>query len=397
MVPQIRVLMVNYEFPPFGGGTGLACRHLLDELARRGGVAVDLVTSGPVRRVERERLRGDIVVHRLPTPKRDIHYWRAPELAIWTARALGYARTLVRTRQYTFCHCWAGWPSGIVGHLLPGPLPYIVALRGSDVPGYNTRLRLLDPLVMRTVCRRVWRHAARIVAVSRDLRALAHVTQPDACIDVIPNGVDTRAFTPARPGQDGLLFVGRLIRRKGVDILIEAVRLLAAEHPGLTLTVAGDGPERARLEGMVRDYGLQEQVRFPGFLDRASLADTYRRAGVFVLPALSDAMPNVVLEAMAAGLAIITTRTGAQELLNDNGQIVERADPEALRASIARYLRDRDLLVRHQRNSRRLAETMSWAAVAEYYATLYADLCAELSTEAHGVVTTRARELSPSG
>ena len=396
-MPRIRVLMINYEFPPFGGGTGLACRHLLDELARRGDVAVDLVTSGPVRRIERERLGADIVVHRLPTPKRDIHYWQAPELALWTAQALVCATQLTRRRRYDFCHCWAGWPSGIVGHWLSGRLPYIVALRGSDVPGYNTRLRLLDPLIMRAVCRRVWRHAARIVAVSHDLRALAHKTWPDACIDVIPNGVDTRAFTPAPPGQDGVLFVGRLIRRKGVDILIEAARLLAAEHPDLRVTIAGDGPERARLEGMVRGYGLQERVRFRGFLDRTSLADTYRRAGMFVLPAVSDAMPNVVLEAMAAGLAIITTRTGAKELLDDNGQILERAEPEAVRAGIAGYLRDRQLLIRHQRNSRRLAETMSWAAVADYYATLYADLSAALSTDVRSVAAARPRELSPSG
>jgi glycosyltransferase involved in cell wall biosynthesis len=193
---------------------------------------------------------------------------------------------------------------------------------------------------------------------------------------VIPNGVDAGAFTPGTPGQDGLLFVGRLIERKGVDRLIEAMRPLAETYPGLRLAIAGDGPERARLEAMVREYGLAERVRFHGFLERAPLAEAYRRAGVFVLPALGDAMPNVVLEAMAAGLAIVTTRTGAKELLDDNGLIVERAEPEALRAGIATYLGDRALLARHQKNSRRRAESMSWAAVANYYTTRYVELAA---------------------
>ena len=230
IVPRLRLLMVNYEFPPFGGGTGVACSHLLDELARRGDLAVDLVTSGPAKCVECGTLSDNITVHRLPTPKRDIHYWRAEELALWTARALGYASKLARSRQYDLCHCWASWPSGVVGYRLLGQVPYIIALRGSDVPGYNPRLRLLDPLVMRYVCRRIWRHAARIVAVSNELRALALLTQPDARIDVIPNGVDIQAFVPAAAGQNGLLFVGRLIERKGVNILIDAVRLLGAEH-----------------------------------------------------------------------------------------------------------------------------------------------------------------------
>ena len=82
-------------------------------------------------------------------------------------------------------------------------------------------------------------------------------------------------------------------------------------------------------------------------------------------------MPNVVLEAMAAGLAIVTTPTGGSEVLCGNGVVVPAADPEALGAAIVGYLTDPTRLAEHQRLSRRLAEGMSWAAVAGYYVQLY--------------------------
>jgi L-malate glycosyltransferase len=385
---SLRVLMVNYEFPPLGGGTGIACSQLLEELGGRRDIEVELVTSDTGSAVERTRFAKGVTVHRLPTPKRDMQYWRASELLGWTRRALVHADALSRDRRFDLCHCWAGWPSGIVGYWLRRRQPYVVSLRGSDVPGYNKRLRVLDPLVMRHLCRQVWGRSARVVAVSRSLRALAHETQPDARIDVIPNGVDVRRFTPGDEDGRGLLFVGRLIERKGADVLVEAFGLLAAAHPDLTLTIVGDGPERPRLEEIARGHGLGGRVSFRGHLEREALAQAYRDAAVFVLPAASDAMPNVVLEAMAAGLAIVTTRTGAAELLRGNGQMVERADPEDLRAALERYLEDPGLLAQHRHASRRLAEQMSWSSVADFFLAVYA----EVITAPEHVVSAPGRE-----
>ena len=370
-MPALRILMVNYEFPPIGGGTGIACSQLLDELADRRGIEIDLVTSGTASELERTALARNIEIHRVPTPKRDLHYWRASELFTWTRRTLRYTDGLTGERAYDLCHCWAGWPSGIVGHQLRAKVPYVVSLRGSDVPGYNARLRVLDPLLMRHVCRRVWGRSARVVAVSRNLRALALKTQPAALIDVIPNGVDVRRFRPGPDGAASILFVGRLIERKGVGHLIEAFAGLVDDFPWLGLTIVGEGPERPRLEAMVEARNLAGRVVFRGHLGREELARAYREAAIFVLPALSEAMPNVVLEAMASGLAIVTTRTGAGELLLGNGLTVDRADPGALREALTTYLRDPDLLLQHRHTSRRLAEGMSWSAVADFFLAIY--------------------------
>lgn len=370
----MHVLMVSYEFPPFGGGTGIACARLIDVLARRSDIVVDLVTSGPMPDLERYEMGARVIVHRLPIPKRDLNYWRAGELMRWTFGAIRYTRRLTATTRFDVCHCWAGWPSGVIGCQLRGDVPYIVSLRGSDVPGYSARLRHLDALLMRHVARVVWQHAARVVAVSRDLRGLALSSAPDATIDVIPNGVDVERFTRADVGRRDLLFVGRLIERKGVHLLIEAFAYLAARYPEISLTVVGDGPARGSLEALAEALGVHGRVRFTGRLDSARLIAAYAEAGVFVLPASSDAMPNVVLEAMAAGLAIVTTKTGATEVLHGNGLVVDRPEVDLLQDTIATYLANPAMLASHQRRSRQLAEGMSWSAVADYFTLMYHDI-----------------------
>ena len=368
----LRILMINYEYPPFGGGTGWACSQLLDAFAGFPSLEVELVTSGPGPGVEVVRPTPTTRIHRLPVRKRHDHFWRASELAEWTARALAHSRRLVAAQSFDLCHCWSGWPAGLVGLALSRRLSYVVSLRGSDVPGYNRRLRWLDPLVFRHVARRVWRHAAHVAAVSPSLRELALETAPEARIDVIPNGVDTRRFRPgARDAGAGLLFAGRLIERKGVDVLLRAFSELAREHADLTLAIAGDGPEKGRLQELCRRLGVAERVAFLGHLDHAALAERYRQASIFVLPASCDAMPNAALEAMASGLAMIATPGGAADLIRDNGFVIAPGDAHAIRHAVGRYLADRQLLAAHQGSSRVLAQSMSWRAVAESLFELY--------------------------
>ncbi|MGH6916413.1 MAG: glycosyltransferase family 4 protein [Geminicoccaceae bacterium] len=189
---------------------------------------------------------------------------------------------------------------------------------------------------------------------------------------MIANGVDTRRFTPARRGAcNDILFAGRLIPRKGVAHLLEAYAELGDLPRRPRLLIAGDGPERGALEALSRRLGIADSTVFLGHLAWDRLAQVYGEAGIFVLPSLADALPNVVPEAMASGQAIVTTSTGARELLRDNGLVVPPGDSAALRDALRRYLTDPLLLLRHQKRSRRVALAMSWLAVAEWTIGVY--------------------------
>ena len=361
----LRLLVLCYELPPIGGGTGVACSQVLRLLARRGDLQIEVISSSPTEQAE-TFYEGSMTVHLLPVGKRHLSFWQPDELLRWMLGAARLGRSLAAETPFDLCHCWSGLASGVVGWWLRDRQPYLVSLRGSDTPGYNRRLRLLDPLLLRHVAKRIWRDATGVFAVSPSLRAMARATAPDLTIGLLPNGVDAEFFRPRRnPGRATFVFAGRLIERKGVDCLLEAARIVAARHPGLRLTIAGDGPERTPLEQLRDSLGIGAQVAMVGQLGRAELATLLGEAGVIVLPAVTDAMPNVVLEGMAAGMAVIATETSAAGIVDGNGQLVPPRDAGALAAAIERYLLEPRLLAAHQRRSRELALDRSWDAVAE--------------------------------
>jgi glycosyltransferase involved in cell wall biosynthesis len=368
----IHLLVLSYEWPPLGGGTGVACQQVLAQFARDESLQCDVLTSGPGARLTRERPWDRVEIWRLPVGKREPHYWRASELARWTWRSWRLCRALVRERSYDLCHCWSGWPAGFVGFLQRHRTPYIVSLRGSDVPGYSRRLRFLDPLVFRALSRRVWREAAAVTTVSRRQEIPVRKIVPELRTHLIRNGANTTDFTPGTPPRElDILFVGRLIERKGVAILLEAFEALHRTRSDVHMTIVGDGPERSRLEEHVRIRDLAGRVTFLGSVPRESLPEVYGRASVFVLPAFEEAFPNASLEAMAAGLPVVTTTTGAAELIDGNGLVVEAGDAEALWRALEVYAADAEVRREHGRRSRQIAEAMSWEAVADSYRALY--------------------------
>lgn len=378
----IRALMLNYEFPPVGGGTGTACQQLLEAFAGRSDVGVDLVTSGPGDRATVDHAYDGTTIHRLPVGKRDPHFWRSTELLRWTSRAHRLAKRLIRGERLDLCHCWAGWPPGLLGYAFRSSLPYLVSLRGSDVPGYSERLAAWDPLVFRRLSRRVWTEAGAVVAVSDSLRTLALRTCPDLNVQVIPNAADTMRFTPGPSTEPyTVLFVGRLIPRKRAEDLLTAFRDVLKRIPSARLVIAGDGPEASRLRGLAGTLALGDAVRFTGQILREALPDLYRQASVFVLPSEREGMPNAQLEAMASGLPVVTTVTSG-DLLDGNGVAVAAGRASEISQALIRYGLDAELRRSHGRRSRELAESTSWTAVAEWYVGIYRSLIARAEIDA---------------
>jgi glycosyltransferase involved in cell wall biosynthesis len=166
--------------------------------------------------------------------------------------------------------------------------------------------------------------------------------------------VDDRIFTPPREAREEnvLLFVGRLIPGKGVELLMEIFLEVLHHEPSAQLWVAGNGPLKPKLMQMLPAHS-KEHVRWFGFLDQQETASLYRRASVFVFPTLLDRTPLVLVEAVMCGLPIVTTPfAGNSELLvreGENGFVVDPKDSK----SFARAIVD----VLHSPNKQAMYET----------------------------------------
>ena len=175
-----------------------------------------------------------------------------------------------------------------------------------------------------------------------------------------------RTVLGLRPGPV-ILFVGRLIWKKGVDILIDALSGLCPRWD-LQLVVAGDGPEKARLQMQVQRAGLGEHVRFVGFQQPRDLPQWYCAADVFVLPSRTEPWGVVVLEALASGVPVVVTeKVGCHPDVVTHprvGQVVPAEDSEAMQQALATFLQD--LPCREEVHSlwEPVRERMSYQAIA---------------------------------
>lgn len=163
-------------------------------------------------------------------------------------------------------------------------------------------------------------------------------------LQIVHCGIEPERYAAAPPpGGLRILFVGRLAAVKGVAVLLDALTDLVAEYPDLHLTLIGDGPDRAALEAQALDAGLAGHVSFEGYRSQSEVADALAAHDVFVLPSFAEGVPVVLMEAMAAGRPVITTRiAGVPELVEDgrSGYLVPPGNLAALREALGMMLRD---------------------------------------------------------
>jgi len=369
--------MLNYEFPPMGGGGGQAHLALLQQYAGKQDLHVDVLTSASQPGLALEELACNVLIHKVGLHKKDLHLWRRSEILEWLIKATSFYRRLLRKNKYDLIHAFFGFPTGWLCYRTAQRLPYVISLRGSDVPGANARLKLdyqiLGPLVFKPI----WRQASALVACSEGLKTRALQFLPSAQIQVIPNGVDLQRFHPAESRSDSgelkLLTVGRLSATKRLPLLLETVTRLRDQSSKVHLTVVGGGALEAELRWLLAERNLREAVTLLGRREGNEMPEIYRQHDVFVSGSMQEGMSNAMLEAMASGLPIVTTRCeGVDELIADNGMVVDDPQPEALAAVIRKLARDRAALKAMSVAARKKAESFGWDKVADAYLRLYA-------------------------
>lgn len=377
----MRILFFNYEFPPLGGGAGNASYYLLAEYAKNPDIQVDFVTASVDDQYHFLKIGENINVHRLPIGKNaaNIHYQTKKDLISYTWKAFWFARKLAKQNKYDLTHSFFTVPCGFISYLLKLEfgLPYIISLRGSDVPGYSERFvgiyRWITPTILR-----IWKKASYVISNSQGLKDLALKSNPEKEIGIIFNGISTTEFFPDYSKRKNekftILCVSRVTPRKGMRFLVQAFNVLYSRYDNARLVIVGDGNERKSLENLVMSLGLKDKVDFAGVVPHENVLPYYQQADVFVLPSLNEGMSNVILEAMACGLPVVATDTGGtKELVADgvNGLIVKMRDANDLMEKIEKLILNPELKTSMSAESRKRAEALSWEKVAGEYIELY--------------------------
>jgi len=367
--------MLNYEFPPIGGGAGKAHLYMLDEYRSREDLRIDVLTSAPNPGFSKETLSDNITIYKVGVHKKNLHFWRKVEVIEWLIKARFHYRQLLRTNSYDLIHAFFGFPTGWLCYKTAVKIPYIISLRGSDVPGYNIRLGL-DYKLLSPLFRRIWSSASTLVANSSGLRKLALEFMPEMDIKVIPNGIDTKRFHPQQTHSQRkplkALTACRLISRKRIDLLIEAVAQAVKIGVDVRLNIAGEGNLTEQLRKLANELRTADSINFLGRIPAEKMPQLYRDNDIFIMSSAHEGMSNAMLEAMASGLPIITTRCeGVDELIKDNGIVIDEPSIEKIAQAIKKLADDKQLYMRMSTAARAQAEKFSWKSTAMQYLDCY--------------------------
>jgi glycosyltransferase involved in cell wall biosynthesis len=370
----MKILLINSEFPPIGGGAGGASANLARQLVVQGHEVL-VLTSRYASLPHSESWQGVRIERVAALRRRQDRSGLVEQVSFILAGSLA-ASPLLKTFQAEVVLAFFGVPSGPIAWLLRKRhgLPYLVSMRGGDVPGFRpydfgTYHRLMAPFL-----RSIWREAGCLVANSNGLRDLALKFEPSACIELVPNGVDLQAFKPdvRAWSPPRLLSVGRLVHQKGFDLAARA--LAGMRELDWQWVIAGDGSFRPEFEILCRELGISERVHLPGWQSKEQLTQQYQRANLFVFPSRHEGMPNAVLEAMASGLPVVASRiAGNEELVvhNETGMLFQSESVTELQSCLKELIPEagrRQLMGAAART--RVEAQFSWAGVAEQYSRL---------------------------
>lgn len=387
----LRVVMVAAHFPPAYSGRGLQLQSLAHELHDLG-AEVEVVTNAVPGAPALEE--GPVLVRRVHLETRNTLWQTAEDYRA----AFNYLIDEESRPDVLHVH---GRPQRmsfiLAGSKMFGVKTVVTAtLLGSDDPAAIRRGERLGPI--RTIA---YRSADRFVAICPALEAaFREAGLSDNQIVHIPNGVNIKRFHPVEgsdevarslgwpPDAPRALFVGSVIFRKGVDVLLDAWELVIRSLPRARLYIAGPLQQQrdsdSNVDGFLRE--IESRVTKPPLRGRVTLlgrtedtAPLYRAAHVFLFPSRNEGFPNVLLEALASGVPQVTARIAGSTDVSvrdgSTGFVVPQEDPEALALRTIQLLEDSEQRKEFGRTSRQIAvDTYSFERVAADHIQLYRDL-----------------------
>ena len=354
----MRILVLNYEFPPIGGGGGRFTADLCRHLARFGH---DLrVLTSRFRGLPAWEEREGYEIYRTWSGRTQAHTCTVPEMAAYLAANLVPALRHATSWRPQVVNVHFAVPTGVLAWVLRRTtgIPYVLSAQLGDVPGgvpvqTDHLFRWVKPFTVP-----IWREAAAATVPSGEVAELVKRAY-GLSAHVIPNGVELEVLNPRPPAVHTpvrLVFVGRFSPQKNLLFLMEALERLRDLEWRLDLV--GDGPLRGDLEDLSRRGALTERVHFHGWVTPEAATAIMRASDVLVMPSLSEGLPLVGLQALGLGLALaVSDHPSFHDLVHGgvNGFTCPVTDVEAFAHRLRDLLAQPQVLLAMKRASRKIA------------------------------------------
>lgn len=366
----MKILIHCIYFPPEVGGLESHVYYLCRALVAMGH-EVSVVTSLSQPGLPGEEVMEGIRVVRTWFPSRNPVGWAVHSLA-------SVPRTRALAREADILHAQA----------FPSVIPLLTARRAFGAPMVATfhtshfLTRAGHPLWAPVLAALV-RAPDHALAASREIARVAEALAPGTRVEALTNGVETSFFRPVPPalpgsGRPRILLPRRLFPKNGVEFFVRALPLILDEVE-VEAVLVGDGPQREYLEGLARELGVEEHIRFLGKQPHSRMPGLLSSGSLAVVPSLMEATSVAALEAMACGLPVAASAVGGlPEIVDEEvGGLFAPGDPASLARCVVGLLSDPELPRRGERARARVVERWSNTRLAERHVQIYEGLLKE--------------------
>jgi glycosyltransferase involved in cell wall biosynthesis len=370
----MRILVINYEYPPIGGGGGQVCQSIAEELALRGNELT--ILTAHFARLPRKEFVNDVRVIRVPSLRKQPYKAGFLTMGMFVIAAILPGYKVIRDWRPELIHVHFAVPSGAAAwilHRLTG-VPYVLTAHLGDIPGgvpekTGRWFRWVYPWTVP-----IWKSAAQCTAISDHTASLAY-QHYRISPQVIPNGMAIKAIDGEQLSVNKppvVIFVGRFVPQKNLAELVEVLNLVR-DTPWRCVLV-GDGPLRDEIQHRIDALGLKDRFTLTGWVSPEDVQHYLEQSDVLLMPSLSEGLPMVGIQALACGLAIVANNVGGFSDLvvqDRNGYLADAGDRSALVEALRRYLSDPWTLLNARRCSLERASRFDIKAIVDQYEMVF--------------------------
>lgn len=383
----MKILFINYEYPPVGGGGGVGTSQLAEELAKYHDV--DVITSS-FKGLKRYEIQNGVNIYRVPILNRK-EKDTATTISMISFLPFSVLKgiKLILKKRYDVINTHFAIPSGPTGIILSKlfGIAHVLTIIGGDIYDPSKKLSPHNNKILRKIVKNVMKKSDRIVAISSDTknRGLKFYNNKLE-IDVVHYGLVAPSYKNIDRNELGLnntdfviISIARLVKRKGFQYLIQAISKI--ENKNIKLLVIGDGPERNNLIKLSKEMGIGSKVSFIGPIWGEKKYQFLSISDLFVLPSLHEGFGIVFLEAMHCGLSIVATNNGGQtDFLVDgrNALLVPIKDSYALAEKIIELVEDKVIRSEMSSANRKDVQNFYIEKIAQKYMKIYEEVTAEV-------------------
>ncbi|MEN8120034.1 MAG: glycosyltransferase family 4 protein [Bacteroidota bacterium] len=339
----MKILILNYEYPPLGGGAGVVSKYHAEGFAKAAIKTTVLTTwyEGEKELSEEENL----TIIKLKSKRRYNYKSTADEWISWIQYSKKFLSGYLTENKFDYCFAHFALPGGEVARYINRKfkIPYAVISHGQDIPWFFPKQMFKYHLITYFWIKHICNKADKLILLTGSMKKNADRfmgKQKNKNI-IVPNGCETKEFFPSNFPKNEIftiLFVGRLVDQKDPFTFLKAVELLRNKNnTNFQVLILGDGPLKHNMQQFVKEKGLEKNIIFKGWVDKKTIIGYYQSANIIVSTSSDEAMSIAALEALSTGIYMISTPvSGNTDVIEKgkNGDFIEFKNSKQLASKL---------------------------------------------------------------